>query len=46
MNVTTSKQGIATMTLGFQVRSTQELHDITTRLQAIREVQAIKRTNG
>ena len=41
-----SKQGISTITLGFEVRNTQELHDIIARLQAIRDVQAIKRTSG
>ncbi|MBE6006218.1 MAG: bifunctional (p)ppGpp synthetase/guanosine-3',5'-bis(diphosphate) 3'-pyrophosphohydrolase [Lachnospiraceae bacterium] len=43
---TTGRQGIATLTLGFEVKSRQELHDITTRLQAVRDVQAIKRTSG
>ena len=43
---TTSRQGIATLTLGFEVKSRQELHDIVNRLQSIQDVQAIKRTNG
>ena len=42
----TSKQGIATLTLGFEVKSRQELHEITMRLQSISDVQAIKRTSG
>ncbi|MDO5477138.1 MAG: TGS domain-containing protein, partial [Eubacteriales bacterium] len=42
----TSRQGIATLTLGFEVKSTRELHEITTRLQAVRDVQAIRRTSG
>ncbi|MBQ6635307.1 MAG: bifunctional (p)ppGpp synthetase/guanosine-3',5'-bis(diphosphate) 3'-pyrophosphohydrolase [Lachnospiraceae bacterium] len=42
----TSKQGIATLTLGFEVKSRQELHEITMRLQGISDVQAIKRTSG
>jgi hypothetical protein len=42
----TNRQGIATLTLGFEVKSREELHDITSRLLAIRDVEAIKRTNG
>ena len=42
----TSKQGIATLTLGFEVKSRPELHEITMRLQGISDVQAIKRTSG
>ena len=43
---TTSRQGIATLTLGFEVKSRQELHEIVNRLQSIQDVQAIKRTSG
>jgi GTP pyrophosphokinase len=42
----TNKQGIATLTLGFEVKSTQDLHDITTRIQGVRDVQAVRRTSG
>ena len=42
----TNRQGIATLVLGFEVKSREELHEITMRLQAVRDVQAIKRTNG
>ena len=42
----TNRQGIATLILGFEVKSREELHEITMRLQAVRDVQAIKRTNG
>ena len=40
----TSKQGIATTTLGFVVKSRRELNEIINRLQAIRGIQAIRRT--
>ena len=42
----TSKQGIATLMLGFEVRNREELHDITNHLQAVRDVRAVKRSNG
>ena len=42
----TSKQGIATLMLGFEVKSREELHEIIQRLQAVRDVQAIKRNSG
>ena len=34
------------LTLGFEVKSRQELHEIVNRLQSIQDVQAIKRTSG
>ena len=42
----TSKQGIATLTFGFEVKSREELHEIIARLQSVRDVRAIKRSNG
>ena len=42
----TSKQGIATLMLGFEVKSREDLHDIITHLQAVRDVRAVKRSNG
>jgi GTP pyrophosphokinase len=42
----TSKQGIATLMLGFEVKSREELHEIISRLQSVRDVRAIKRNSG
>ena len=42
----TSKQGIATLMFGFEVKSREELHEIIARLQSVRDVRAIKRSNG
>lgn len=42
----TSKQGIATLMLGFEVKSREDLHDIITHLQAVRDVRAVKRSTG
>ncbi len=46
LNTTTSKQHIATITIGFEVNSKQELRDIGNKLQMVKGVQAVKRTNG
>ena len=46
VNTMTSRHGIATITLGFEVHSIGELEEICTRMQNIRGVQAVKRTNG
>ena len=42
----TSKQGIATLLFGFEVKSREELHDIIGCLQAVRDVRAVKRNSG
>ena len=46
VNTMVSKHGIATLTLGFEISSKEQLRDIVTKLQAIRDVQAVKRTSG
>lgn len=46
VNTSTSKHGIATLTIGFEIKSIQQLNDIVARLQQIKDVQAVKRTNG
>jgi GTP pyrophosphokinase len=46
VNTMTSRHGIATITLGFEVKSKEELEEICTRMQNVRGVQAVKRTNG
>ncbi len=46
INSMPSRQGIATITLGFEVKSRQELQDIVGSLQNIRNVQAVKRSGG
>ena len=42
----TSKQGIATLMLGFEDKSREDVHDIITPLQAVRDVRAVKRSTG
>ena len=42
----TSKHGIATLTISFEVKSIEELLEICGKLQNIRGVQAVKRTSG
>ena len=42
----TSKQGIATLMFGFEVKSREDLNDIIKRLEAVRDVQAVKRSSG
>ena len=46
VNTMTSKHGIATLTISFEVKSAAELQEICGKLQNIRGVQAVKRTNG
>ena len=46
VNTMTSKHGIATLTISFEVKSAKELQEICGKLQNIRGVQAVKRTNG
>ena len=46
VNTMTSKHGIATLTISFEVKSVEELQEICGKLQNIRGVQAVKRTNG
>jgi len=46
VNTTTSKHGIATLTISFEVKSIEELQEICGKLQNIRGVQAVKRTSG
>ena len=46
VNTMTSKHGIATLTISFEVKSVEELREICSKLQNIRGVQAVKRTNG
>ncbi len=46
VNTMTSKHGIATLTISFEVKSVEELQEICGKLQNIRAVQAVKRTNG
>ena len=46
VNTMTSKQGIATLTISFEVKSVEDLQEICGKLQNIRGVQAVKRTNG
>ena len=41
-----SRQGIATMTIGFEIRSRAQLSEVISRLQQIRSVQTVKRSNG
>ena len=42
----TSKQRIATITIGFEIENRQQLTDIVGRLINVKDVQAVKRTNG
>ena len=42
----TSKQKIATLVLSFEVRDTAQLEQICNKIRVIRDVQAVKRTNG
>jgi GTP pyrophosphokinase len=42
----TSKQGIATITISFEISSRKELQDIVGKLQNVRDVQTVTRTNG
>ena len=46
VNTMTSKHGIATLTISFEVKSIAELQEICGKLQNIKGVQAVKRTNG
>ncbi len=46
LNTTISKQHIATITIGFEVNSRKDLRDIGNKLQMVKGVQAVKRTNG
>ena len=46
VNTMTSKHGIATLTISFEVKSIEELQEICSKIQNIRGVQAVKRTNG
>ena len=46
VNTMTSKHGIATLTISFEVTSVEELREICGKLLNIRGVQAVKRTNG
>ena len=46
VNTMTSKHGIATLTISFEVKSAAELREICGKLQNIRGVQAVKRTSG
>ena len=46
VNTMTSKHGIATLTISFEVKSVEDLQEICGKLQNIRGVQAVKRTNG
>ena len=46
VNTMTSKHGIATLTISFEVKSVDELREICSKLLNIRGVQAVKRTNG
>ena len=46
VNTMTSKHGIATLTISFEVKSIEELQEICGKLQNIKGVQAVKRTNG
>ena len=46
VNTMTSKHGIATLTISFEVKSIDELLEICGKLQNIRGVQAVKRTSG
>ena len=46
VNTTTSKHGIATLTISFEVKSIEGLQEICGKLQNIRGVQAVKRTSG
>ena len=41
-----SRQGIATLMFGFEVKSREDLNDIIKRLEAVRDVQAVKRSSG
>ena len=46
LNTMTSKQRIATITIGFEIENRQQLTDIVGRLINVKDVQAVKRTNG
>ncbi len=46
VNTSTSKHGIATITVGFEIHSKSQLQDLLTKLQQIKDVEAVKRTNG
>ncbi len=46
VSTSTSKHGIATIYLGFEVHSIDELEEIAQRMQSIQGVQAVKRANG
>ncbi len=42
----TSKQKIATLTLSFEIHDTEQLEQICNRIRGIRDIRAVKRTNG
>lgn len=46
MNTRTSKQGIATMAMSFEIRSREELHTIIEKIRMIESVIDIERTTG
>ncbi|MBR4763136.1 MAG: bifunctional (p)ppGpp synthetase/guanosine-3',5'-bis(diphosphate) 3'-pyrophosphohydrolase [Lachnospiraceae bacterium] len=46
LNTMTSKQRIATITISFEIENRQQLTDIVGRLINVKDVQAVKRTNG
>lgn len=46
MNSRTSKQGIATITMGFAIRSVEEIHMLTKKLSQIEGVKDIQRTQS
>ena len=46
LSTMTSKQKIATLVLSFEVRDTEQLEQICNKIRVIRDVQAVKRTNG
>ena len=46
LSTMTSKQKIATLVLSFEVRDTAQLEQICNKIRVIRDVQAVKRTNG
>ncbi|HCX91802.1 MAG TPA: hypothetical protein DGZ34_03925 [Lachnospiraceae bacterium] len=46
VNSRTSKQGIATITIGFAIRSVEALHVLTAKLRQVESVKDIQRTHS
>ncbi|MFW5670375.1 MAG: ACT domain-containing protein, partial [Acetivibrio ethanolgignens] len=46
MNVRTSKQGTATLSVGFQIKSVEHLHTVVKKLRGIEGIIDIERTSG